>query len=294
MQSNDQPATASISSMNCLIRDVSVVICARNAEETLKQCLESVKSQNPQEIVVIDGDSTDGTFEITSNYTDRIFSDERKGLAYARQLGAEKAKGNYVAYVDSDVIVPPDCLETAIKELKQEGYAGIHAQIVSMDSSNYWEEAHDRHTRMNFNKVGDREWIGAIVAVFERETILKYRFDPFFLGAAEDLDFSRSLRKHGFRLGISSAYAYHQHRATCKDFVKQRSWYGRGNARYFWKHKSVRMLLNSPLLIPYGIFVCLKQRSLYLLPFYWVWSISEGVGTIAEISGLILRRQVRH
>lgn len=270
--------------------DISVVICVRNAGKTIEECLKFVEKNNPSEIILIDGESSDDTVELARRHTDKIFSDKRRGLGYARQLGAEKAGSKYVAYVDSDVILTPDCLSIMVKELEENGYAAIHAQLLCLDDSNYWERSHEQYIKITFNRLGERNWIGAVAAVFKRDVILQNSFDPFFKGAAEDMDLSLRLGRKGFRLGISTAYAYHRHRNSAKDFVKQRIWYGRGGARLFWKYKSLIFLLGLIGIIPYGVFLSIKNRSPGMLPYYVIWSIARNIGFVTEMAQLILQR----
>lgn len=271
--------------------DVSVIICARNSEQTIKECLESVKKSSPTEIIVVDGMSKDNTVEIAQKYTEKVYSDKGRGIGYARQLGAEKATGEYIAYVDSDVVLPEGCLVKMLEEMKEKGYTGIHAQILSLKNRSYWEWAEDQHFKMMFNREGERQALGAIAVIYKRDTILKYGFDPFFVGA-EDGDISYKLRKGGHKLGISSASAYHQHRADVKSFIKQRISYGRHSALYFWKHKSPMSLLGASLLIPFGIYVCIKRKSLKMLPYYLVWSFFRNMGMLEQLSSLTFRKLI--
>ncbi len=88
---------------------VSVIIPVYNAVEYLQKCLDSVinQTQNDIEIIIIDDGSTDGSSNICKSYAD---SDSRfvyrykenEGLAAARQVGLDIAKGEYVGFVDSD------------------------------------------------------------------------------------------------------------------------------------------------------------------------------------------------
>ncbi len=268
---------------------VSVVICAKNAEKTIGECLKSVTRNNPSEIIVIDGDSTDETTRIAREYTDKVYSDEGRGIACARQLGAEKAADEYVSYVDSDVILSENTLAQMLEELREKGYTGIHAQIISPENRGYWEWAEDQHFRMRFNREGERDLIGAIAVLYAKDAIIKYRFDPFFdfYGAPEDGDFSHRLRKDGLKLGISSAFAYHQHRASIRSFVRQRVAYGKGNAQAFRKYKSVRYLAGPSLMVPFGILVCIKKKSLRMLPYYLLWSVAGNIGVITRLSQLV-------
>ena len=270
--------------------EISVIVCAKNAEKTIEACLKSVQENEPSEIIIIDGNSSDSTVQIASKHTDKIYSDEGKGLAYARQLGARKASSEYIAYVDSDVVLTPHCLQKMLEELQEKGYAGIHAQVLGLSNENYWEWAEDQHVRMMFNRVGERKWIGNIAAVFRRQSVMENPFDPFFIGAGEDKNLSLNLRKKGMRLGISSAYVYHQHRTSARSFIEQRIWYGKGDSRFFWKYRPITQLMSPFLMIPFGIFVCLRKRSPKMLPYYIVWSVSSNIGMTIGLAQLTFQK----
>ncbi len=108
--------------MNLLI---SIVICTYNRANLLRGCLQSIFEQtcdpSEYEVIVVDNNSKDNTFEVLEsffdNHTLRFFLETRQGLSHARNLGLEKAQGNYVAYLDDDVLIPPDWLKNATKEI---------------------------------------------------------------------------------------------------------------------------------------------------------------------------------
>ena len=87
---------------------VSVVVPIYNAEQYLKQCLDSIVNQTLKdiEIILIDDGSTDGSAEICKQYlTDfrvSYYYKENEGLAAARADGLTRAKGEYIGFVDSD------------------------------------------------------------------------------------------------------------------------------------------------------------------------------------------------
>jgi len=273
---------------------ISVVICAKNAAGTIGQCLDSVKRNEPSEIVVVDDGSTDNTVEVARKHTDKVYFNNGTGLSYARQLGAEKASGSYIFYVDSDVILPDGCLRTMMDEMKTRAYSGICAQVIALKNGSYWARAEDQHLRMRFNREGEARSIVTMASIYGRDTILRYGFDPFFVNASEDGDLCYRLRRNGLLLGISSAFVYHQHRATLSNFIKQRVGYGRGNARFFWKHKAVTTLMGTTLMIPFGILMCVRSRSLRIFPYYLVWSVAGTYGTLRELGALMFRRLRSH
>lgn len=261
------------------MNEVSVIVCAKNSEATIEDCLKSIRGNEPLEIIVVDDGSTDKTIEIAKKYTDTVCFNEGLGVASARQLGTERAVSDYVSYVDSDVVLPENCLSDMLLEMKEKKYAGISAQVISLENKSYWQWAEDQHFKMKYNKQGSREAIVFITAIYKRDVILTYKFDLSFT-SAEDGDLCYRLRRGGFTLGVSSVSVFHCHRANARSFIKQRMWYGRGSAQFFWKHKSIKTLLGPSLMIPFGISVCIKRKNLKMLPYYLVWSIFGNVGML--------------
>jgi glycosyltransferase involved in cell wall biosynthesis len=249
---------------------VSVAVCVKNRESLIEACLRSIVDNHPAEIIVIDGDSTDRTVEIARQYADQIYSDGGQGLGHARQMAAQKARQEYVAYVDSDVTLPPGVLSRMLHELQVHGYAGIHAQMVSPDVDGYWEWAQDQHFRLTFNREGTRSSIGTVTAIFERNILLQYGFDPFFTGASEDGDLCYRLRRAGHSLGVSSVAINHRHRVNLTSLVKQRLWYGRGHARFVWKHRAIGRLVLFLLFPIYGVAAAMVRGRFALIPYFLV------------------------
>lgn len=93
---------------------ISVVMVVKNGEDYLPEAIESVLKQTvqPNEIIVVDGHSTDGTPQIARSYTPVTFIKQSgSGLANARNCGIDHAKGELVAFLDSDDIWVRDKLE---------------------------------------------------------------------------------------------------------------------------------------------------------------------------------------
>lgn len=84
---------------------VSVVIPVKNGERFLADALDSVVAQTrpPEEIIVVDGDSSDRSAEIASGYQQvRCIEQSGDGLAQAWNQGIEESTGSLVAFLDSD------------------------------------------------------------------------------------------------------------------------------------------------------------------------------------------------
>lgn len=118
----------------CVIVDfekkISVVIPTYNREKTIRRCLDSIICQTCPafEIIVVDDGSTDRTLEIIErDYSNEVtlVRQEHQGAQAARNAGIRMAKGEYIAFLDSDDEWLPYKLEIQVKELQKNPNAVI-------------------------------------------------------------------------------------------------------------------------------------------------------------------------
>lgn len=88
---------------------LSVVVPVYNAQNTLSRCVKSITSQTLKEleIILVDDGSKDGSLNLCEELAAedkriRVFHKENGGVSSARNLGIEKAEGEYIGFVDSD------------------------------------------------------------------------------------------------------------------------------------------------------------------------------------------------
>lgn len=102
---------------------VSVLVAAYNGARFLPQCLDSLRRQTLRDIqvVCVDDGSTDDTWEILQRYAavderfEAVRLEENCGAAHARNVALGKARGKYIAFLDSDDWMADDCLERAVE-----------------------------------------------------------------------------------------------------------------------------------------------------------------------------------
>ena len=98
---------------------ISIVMPVYNVERYLRMCLDSILNQTFKdfEIIIVNDGSTDGSLSILKeyeqNYKDliQVYTTENKGVSHARNYGIERAKGEYLLFVDSDDFLEPDMCE---------------------------------------------------------------------------------------------------------------------------------------------------------------------------------------
>ncbi|MHA1834964.1 MAG: glycosyltransferase [Candidatus Baldrarchaeia archaeon] len=106
---------------------VSVIILTRNSSATVEKTLESVFHQTrmPDEVIVVDGNSIDGTLRIVKRYPVKILKEPGLGFGYARNLGVKEAKGDIVFFIDSDCYAAPNWIEKALRHFDNPEVAGV-------------------------------------------------------------------------------------------------------------------------------------------------------------------------
>ncbi len=101
---------------------VSVVVPLYNKASFLRETLDAVLAQEgvPLEVIVVDDASTDGGWEIVSDYADRIVAHrlpENRGGPHARNHGARLAAGEFLMFLDADDLLAPGTLAALARAL---------------------------------------------------------------------------------------------------------------------------------------------------------------------------------
>ena len=131
---------------------VSVIIPVRNRSAVILRAIESVLAQTYRnlEIVVVDDGSTDGTGIVARGTGDprvRVIVISPSGVSAARNVGLREAKGEYVAYLDSDNTWERAYLTTVVGTMADKGHLLAHAALRVFTASGvirYRGEVYDR------------------------------------------------------------------------------------------------------------------------------------------------------
>jgi glycosyltransferase involved in cell wall biosynthesis len=114
--------------------DCSIIVTSRNSAGTIRRVLESAIQQSmPAELIVVDNFSTDGTREIAEAYGARVVSagDER---SRQRNEGARASSGDWLLFVDADMIMSSDVVLSCLTECQK---AGAEAAIIPQFAEGY-------------------------------------------------------------------------------------------------------------------------------------------------------------
>jgi len=108
---------------------LTVIIIAKNEQQNIRLCLESVAWAD--EIVILDSGSTDDTVAIAREFTDNVFSTDWQGYGIQKQRALERATGDWVLNLDADESVD-DRLKTQIITAMAAGDADAYRIPIQM------------------------------------------------------------------------------------------------------------------------------------------------------------------
>jgi glycosyltransferase involved in cell wall biosynthesis len=220
---------------------VSVVICAYNAERTMRPCLESLKKLDyPNfEVVIVDDGSRDRTAEISMDFPEfRLIRQPNKGLSVARNVGMHAARGEIIAYTDSDCVVDPHWLTLMIRSMIENNFDGCGGPNYAPHEDGWVEAccAASPGAPCHVLVAEDRaEHLAGCNMVFTKAALTKVGgFDSQFTSAGDDVDVCWRMLDAGLRLGFSpAAFVWHFRRNTIKAYYGQQRGYGRAEAMLY-------------------------------------------------------------
>ncbi len=216
---------------------VSVQICTLNEAPNIAECLERVQANEPAEIIVIDGGSTDGTARIARAHGAEVIEAGRIGLARQRRLGYSRSTQPFTAFVDADDRLPPRWLELMLNECESGGYAAIQSQLRVPDPGNFWTRGWDGYLREAIRTTHDTNMVGR-PALFRTEALRGIATEPGMI--VEDTEMSRDFQLRGLRQGIGSAVSYRLCPGTARENISKWHGYGRGYRQFVEAHSDRR------------------------------------------------------
>lgn len=208
---------------------VSVVITTKNEEKNIENCLRSIKDQTFKkiELIVVDNFSEDKTVEIAKKYTTKVYfkGPERSSQ---RNYGAQVANGEYLLYLDADMILSPTVIEECVEKCEIDRVDAIYVpeRIVG---EGFWIKVRDFERSFYTGTVVDA------VRFIRKDLFERVEgFDESLIGP-EDWDFDRRIRKIG-RTGIVNTPLYHNEgRFDMKRYLKKKNYYTVGIKNYLRK-----------------------------------------------------------
>ena len=183
---------------------ISVVIPVFNKRDFVAASLESVASAaalaGDVEIIIVDHCSTDGSYDVARTYQDRAVIEQVTGgtISAVRNFGARLAHGQWLAFIDSDCVLPQDYF-TTLRTLTASTDAEALGCEYDVPDRPHWSERvwYDLHV---VRRDGYRHFINAGNFAVRRDAYDAVRGFDERLVTGEDTDICARLRAAGYRI----------------------------------------------------------------------------------------------
>lgn len=159
---------------------VTVIMPVYNAERYMEQSIESIIAQTYQkwELLIVDDGSTDSSVQIMQEYCSRdrriqmILSTSNEGVASARNKGIQTAKGEYIAFLDSDDLWKAEKLEIQIHYMQEHNCGFVYSAYDVIDEKNIYQKTITPYwDKVSYKKLLNTNIIACCTAVIKSEYI---------------------------------------------------------------------------------------------------------------------------
>ena len=204
----------------------SIIVPVYNRPDEVDELLESLTRQTCTdfEVVIVEDGSTTPCQEVCRRYEDRLdlhyFAKPNSGPGQSRNYGAERAKGEYLLILDSDVVVPPGYIEAVNDELQRHPAAAFGGPDSAHPSFTPTQKAISYAMTSFFTTGGIRGGKKKLDKFYPRSFNMGIRRDVYLqLGGfskmrfGEDIDFSYRIVEAGHQPRLyPSAWVWHKRR----------------------------------------------------------------------------------
>lgn len=207
--------------------DLSIIIVSYNTKQLLVDCLQSLYkslhgSSVSAEVIVIDNHSTDGSSAaVKKEFPDVVLlqNEENVGFGKANNQGAEKAKGETLLFLNSDILVQGKAIGKLYVYFKTlptnsivggklfntdgspQSSAGPHYSLVHIFTALFLKGDHLHLTRYSPNHIKEVDWVMGACFMLSKSLFQSVgRFDESIFMYMEEIDFEYRAKKRGARI----------------------------------------------------------------------------------------------
>ncbi len=241
---------------------VSIIIPAKNAQNTIQKCLDSILNLNYKnfEVIVVNDGSIDDTEKILKTYNNiKVITTKDTGPSSARNIAIEHASGEFIAFTDADCIADTEWINELLGEFLTETTAGAGgSQKSPKDETEFGRKIQEFFKIFGF--VSDYIKSGCKTRqtthnptcnVMYRKSVL-IELGGFLEGLwpGEDVELDYRIKKKGYGLIFNpAAIVYHYRVDNFKGFCRMMFNYGRAQGQLFRKYGFFRIIHFVPLFV---------------------------------------------
>lgn len=232
---------------------VSIVIPVRDQPEDIVECLQSVVNldypEDKFEVIVVDDGSGDNISEVVSSFNVNLIRLEKsQGASVCRNIGAEKARGDILAFLDADCVARKNWLREIIPFFDIKGIGAVGGLVDSYYHKRYLDRYEQVSSPLNLGQriitQGNTEsnfYVPSCNLLVSRKAFMATGGFKSGMHVGEDVDFSWRMRSLGYALlYVPVGRIAHKHRNNFFQMLRRRSEYGTSEAELYLSHRDKR------------------------------------------------------
>ncbi len=280
---------------------ITIGVCVRNCEDFIEECVESIIRQDfphkLMEAIFVDDGSEDKTLSIIKKLASKIDIRSKvlhtswKGLGHARNMVVDNTEGEFILWVDGDMVIEKDFVSKLTEYMKQHNEVGIAKGKQALDSGGNLLATLESYARAA-GRMGDykskkarSKALGTGGAICRTEALREVGgFDEKLRGYGEDFDLEIRVRALGYTLATvdTKFFDYERRGLTCKS-LWSRYWL-RGYHTHYFFHKNKGVLQHYRMFPPtaflfgliqaHKLYKITRKKMVFLLPFQFLFKMT--------------------
>jgi mycofactocin system glycosyltransferase len=279
---------------------VSVIIPVRDREHELGRCLQSLSQLDYPverlEVIVVDDGSRDNSAGCAKEWGARVIDSgaDGAGPAAARNQGADAAKGEILAFIDSDCTASKTWLRQLVPLFDDPTLAAIGGKVAGMATRSKLDRYEDIMSSLSLGehprqagKGSDTFYLPSCNLLVKREVFLAMNGFAPTMQVGEDVDLCWRMRDQGWRIAyLPAGTVFHQHRNQLIPFMSRRFFYGTSEEKLQRLHPNRKKQMVVPPLL-----------AVLLLAFLSIpWTGAVGMllgGAVIVMDSVVLKQKTR-
>jgi glycosyltransferase involved in cell wall biosynthesis len=280
---------------------VTIGVCVRNCAPTIREAIDSIIAQDfphkLMEVIFVDDGSEDETLSIIKEYVlkmeipTKVFHTSWKGLGYARNIVVANATGEYILWVDGDMLLSRDFVRKLVEFTDQHPRVGIAKGKQALEPGGNSLATLETYSRaigrmVDYDSEKARlKALGTGGSIYRVEVIRQVGgFDTNLRGYCEDWDLELRIRKAGWSLRTveTKFFDYERHGLTWKS-LWSRYWL-RGYYTHYFIHKNKGTIKHYRMFPPaafllgllhaHKLFKMTHLKMVFLLPLQYLFKMT--------------------
>ena len=267
------------------ILELSILVCNKNSLKFLRKSIPEYKKIKVKELIVVDGNSTDGSLEYLKEKKIKTISDSGKGLSFSRQLGIDNSNGKIIFMAGPDDICDKYFLEDSLNKFLISKYDAATVYLKIFNPQTYWDFSLNFWFSYIRNKKQSIKVLGT-PTYFKRKVFDIIKYDSKTIGC-DDTDISKKLIQKNYKIGVLENYCDQINENNFNDVKKKFLLYGKSDINFYrLNNKNFANLFKTlfhPLrhLLRFSVFLILRMEFKYL-PFIFVATIYRYFGILKK------------